>query len=113
MKTFLHVLVLAVFAIGCFCAWGILTVVQQQAQHLRFSLPGFTALCVNLRPLLMALPILAAGYCVWVWTRKADRVPSWIGFFAGATGGLVVVALPTMVAAYLPLVALVNLLVSK
>jgi len=55
----------------------------------------------------VALPILAAVYCVWVWFRKADRVPPWIGFFA-ATTGLLVVVLAAILAAYLPLLGAVN-----
>jgi hypothetical protein len=56
----------------------------------------------------VALPVLAAVYCVWVWFRKADRVPSWMGFFAATTGLLVVVVLAAILAAYLPLVSAVN-----
>jgi len=77
------------------------------------ALPGFTILCYNLRPVVAALPILAAVYCLWVWFRKADRVPSWVGFFAATMGMLVLVALPAMVAAYLPLLSALNQLPGK
>jgi hypothetical protein len=77
------------------------------------SLPGFTELCISLRPVVIALPILAAAYCVWVWFRKAGRVPSWVGFFAATMGMLVLVALPAMVAAYLPLLSALNQLPGK
>jgi hypothetical protein len=112
MKKIVHALVLAVFGFGCWFTWAILTL----APHVRRAdpaLPGFTSLCVSLRPLVIALPILAAIYCVWVWFRKSDRVPSWIGFFAATTGLLVLVTLPALVAAYLPLLSAVNNLASK
>ena len=61
-----------------------------------------TMLCVSLRPVLVAIPILAAVYCLWVWFRKGDRLPSWIGFFATTMGFLALVTIPAMLAAYLP-----------
>ena len=112
MKKFIHALVVAVFGFGCWFTWGILTL----APHVRRAdpaLPAFTTFCISLRPVVVALPLLAAAYCVWVWFRKADRVPSWIGFFAATTGALVLVTLPAMVAAYLPLLSAVNNLASK
>ena len=112
MKKFIHALVLAVFGIGCWVTGAILTLVPH-VRRAGLELPAFTNFCVSLRPVVIALPILAAAYCVWVWFRKADRVPSWIGFFAAATGALVLVTLPAMVAAYLPLLKVVTNLAGK
>ena len=66
-------------------------------------LPGFTQLCVGLRPIMVMLPIVAAVYCLWIWYRKADKLPSWIGFLAVLMGVWVLVTLPAVIAAYLPL----------
>jgi len=112
MKKLIHALVLAVFAFGCWFSWAILTLAPK-VRRANPDLPGFTNLCISLRPVVIALPILAAAYCVWVWFRKADNVPSWMGFFAAAVGMLVVVTLPAMVAAYLPLLSAVNHLAIK
>ena len=112
MKKLIHALVLAIFGFGCFFTWGILALATRGLLA-NPELPAFTALCINLRPVVIAMPILAAVYCVWVWFRKADRVPSWIGFFAATTGALVVVTLPAMVAAYLPLLWALNHLANK
>ena len=112
MKKFIHAIILAVFGIGCFFTWGILNL----ALHVRTddpTQPAFTVFCGSLRPLLVALPIVAALYCLWVWFRKADRVPSWVGFFATTLGALVLVTLPAMLAAYLPLLRAVNVLAGK
>jgi hypothetical protein len=113
MKKFIHALVLAIFGFGCFFTWVILALSTHGLRADLAPLPSFTALCISLRPVVIALPILAAVYCVWVWFRKADRVPSWIGFFAATTGALVVVTLPAMVAAYLPLLWALNHLANK
>jgi hypothetical protein len=113
MKKFIHALVLGVFGFGCFFTWAILGLSTHGPRADLAPLPSFTALCISLRPVVIALPILAAVYCVWVWFRKADRVPSWIGFFAATTGALVVVTLPAMVAAYLPLLRALNHLANK
>jgi hypothetical protein len=108
MKKIIHLITLLVFGVGCFCSWGILNLLAGFFHNANLPLPAFTTFCVSLRPLLIVLPIMAAVYCVWVWLRKADRVPSWIGFFAATTGSLVLVTLPAMVAAYLPLLAALN-----
>jgi hypothetical protein len=115
IKKLIHAAVLAVFSLGCLSTFGILTVVAYLRQYLRPGqyLPNFTTFCINLRPLVMALPILAAVYCVWVWFRKKDTVPSSAGFFAVAMGALVAVALPAILAAYLPLFDEVESLLSK
>jgi hypothetical protein len=107
MKKFIHALVLVVFCIGCLSTWLVLTMGAQIWRGDK-ALPGLTILCLNFRPLLIALPVVAAMYCLWVWFRKADRVPSWIGFFAATMGSLALVAFPAMLAAYLPLLFVVN-----
>ena len=77
-------------------------------------LPVFTRFCMAAGPfLLLGLAILAAGYCVWVWTRKTDSRGSWVGFLATAVAALGLVMLPTIVAIYLPLVTAINHLASK
>jgi|SRR6185369_15318629 len=112
MKKFIPALVLAVFGFGCWFTWAILTMAPQ-VRRADPALPAFTNFCISLRPIVIALPIAAAMYCIWVWFRKADKVPSWIGFFAATTGVLVLVTLPAVVAAYLPLLSAVSNLASK
>jgi hypothetical protein len=112
MNKMAHTLVLAVFGIGCWFLWGILTVASHCARHGK-ELPNFTVFCVGLRPVMIVLPILAMSYCVWIWLRKADRLPSWVVFFAATTSVLVLVTFPTLIAAYLPVIDVVNELASK
>jgi hypothetical protein len=112
MKKFIHAIILAVFGYGCWFTWGILHLAPA-VRRADPALPAFTILCINLRPVVVALPVVAAAYCVWVWFRKADRVPSWVGFFAAATGALVLMALPALLAAYLVLLLAVNNLAGK
>jgi len=107
MNKLAHILVLAVFGIACWSLWGVLTLASMAGHALAAhgqTLPGFTTFCIGLRPVLIVLPILGAAYCLWVWFRGASRLPSWVVFFATTTGVLVLVTLPTLVAAYLPLV---------
>lgn len=106
MNKLAHILILAVFGIASWFLWGILTLAPKIAHG--EALPAFTALCVGLRPVTIALPILAAAYCLWVLFRRADRLPSWMVFFATTMSVLVLVALPTLIAAYLPLINVVN-----
>jgi hypothetical protein len=77
-------------------------------------LPAFTRLCMVLGPFVCAgLAIAAAGYCIWVWTRKSERQGSWVGFLATAAASLGLVMLPVLVAIYLPLVDALNHLANK
>jgi hypothetical protein len=78
------------------------------------NLPQFTQFCrASLRPVAMVLSVVAALYCVWVAFRKADRVPSWVGFFATMMGLLVLVTMPALLAAYLPVVSVLDRLPAK
>ena len=42
-----------------------------------------------------------------------DLILDWFGFFAATTGALVLVTLPSLVAAYLPLLSAVNNLAAR
>ena len=101
-----HTLVFAVFGVACSLVWLLMKLPLLLGPG--HPLPGFTQLCVSLRPIMVLLPIAAGAYCVWIWFRKADRLPSWTGFFAVLMGALVLVSLPAVVAAYLPLYDSIN-----
>ena len=49
------------------------------------------------------LPVLALGYCVYVWFSKNDTRKSWVGFFAVTMMVLIFVMVPTIIAAWLPM----------
>ena len=106
MNKLAHTLILAVFGIACLFLWGILTLAPNVSHG--HALPGFTLFCLALRPVMLVLPLMAAVYCLWIWFRKADRLPSWVVFFAATMSILVLVTLPTLIAAYLPLINAVN-----
>ena len=107
-----HALILAVFAAACWFLWAILTLAPKIAHF--GALPQFTAFFIaGLRPVTIAMPLLAAAYCLWIWFRKADRLPSWVVFFATTMSILVLVTLPTLIAALLPLINVADHLASK
>jgi len=112
MNKFIHLLIWGVFSIACTCVWGLLTLSAGGIGGPR-TLPGFTQICVSLRPVLFILPVLAAIYCVWILSRKADKPPSWVDFFAGTISLLVLVTLPLLVAAYCSVIAAVNSLPAR
>jgi hypothetical protein len=73
------------------------------------NLPAFTRLCMAAAPILLAaFAVLALGYCIYVWVRKAERPASWTGFLATTMSALVLVLLPVVVAIYIPLVDFLN-----
>ena len=118
MNKMLHALVLMVFGGACWFLSLILRLplmVQTMTARLpsvppgQAVLPAFTRFCMGAGPILLgALALLALGYCIYVWVRKAERPASWIGFLASTMSALVLVLLPTVVAIYIPLVDFLN-----
>lgn len=113
MNKLAHTSVLAVFGITCWFLWSLLKLASFPLPPPDGSLPAFTVFCIGLRPVMIILPVLAAAYCLWIWFRKADRLPSWVGFFAVTMSVLVLVTLPTLLAAYLPLLNGISRLASR
>ena len=111
MNKFLHAVILTGFGAACGLVWLLMKLPLLLGPG--HPLPGFTQLCVSLRPIMIVLPIVAAAYCLRVWFRKTDRLPSWTGFFAVLMGVLVLVTLPAVVAAYLPLYDSLNHLAGR
>ncbi len=118
MSKVMHAVILVVFAGACWFMSLILKLplmVQPATARLpgvqpgQAALPAFTRLCMAAGPVLLAaLALLALGYCIYVWVRKADRPAPWIGFLATTMSALFVVLLPTVVAIYIPLVDFLN-----
>ena len=108
---FVHTGILSVFGFGSVFTWILLK--QGYLRVPNHAMPVFSSFCISLRPVVIALPILAAFYCLWVWFRKADRVPSWIGFFAITTAAFVLVTFPALLGAYFNLASVVAGLPAK
>ena len=118
MNKMLHAVVLIAFGGACWFLSLILKLplmVQPATARLpsvppgQAVLPAFTRLCMAAGPFLLGvLALLALGYCIYVWVRKAERPASWVGFLATTMSALVLVLLPTVVAIYIPLVDFLN-----
>jgi hypothetical protein len=115
MNKIIHGLVLVFFGIGCWWSWALLTACKNFSMVLLEggSLPAFTRLCLGLRPALYVLPLLALAWCVFVWFRKAESRGSWVSFFAASTSVILLVAFPTVIAVYLPMVQAFSLMAGK
>lgn len=120
MNKIMHGVVLALFGGACWFLSLMLKLplmVQTATARLTSAprgqavFPAFTRLCMGAGPVLLGtLAVLALGYCIFVWARRAERQAPWVGFLAASTSALVLVLLPTVVAIYLPLVDLLNAL---
>lgn len=108
----IHVLVLLYFSLSCWLLWGVLRVSEMlTAISLKLHSsgpPAFTRLLQGLMPYWYVPPALAAVYCGYAWTRKLDGRDSWFGYFAVATGCLLLLAFPTLIAAGLPVIDILN-----
>jgi predicted membrane-bound mannosyltransferase len=71
-------------------------------------LPVFSQLVIDCGPWLVVPPLLAAAYCIYVWMKKSHRRNSWTGFFAVTMAILILLALPILVGAFLPLIDFMN-----
>ena len=118
MNKVMHAVVLVVFGAAC----GLLALILKLPSMVlpaisrlpsvppgQAVLPAFTRLCTAVGPVLLtALALLALGYCIYVWVRKADRPASWIGFLATTMSAVLLVLLPSVVAIYITLVDCLN-----
>jgi hypothetical protein len=110
MNKFAHGLVLAVFGIGCWFLWAILTFAERSLGHLfqNAQLPAFTRLCLGLKPVTWVMLLVAVAYCLFVWVRKSDGQKTWMGFFATAMSALMLLSYPVILALVLPLISLLQ-----
>jgi len=100
MKKFICALVLGVFGSSCLLSWAMLTLMSE-VRNARHVLPYFTNLCVALRPVLIALPLMAVAYYLWLWFQKEEKVSRWMGFVAATMTVLIVFVLPAISTSYL------------
>ena len=106
----IHGLVLLYFATGCWLLWGVLRVSRVIAYRLQAPnpAPAFTQMFLGLMPYWYMPPLVALIYCGFAWMRKPDGRATWFGFFAIATAVLMLLALPTLIAAGLPVIDYLN-----
>lgn len=67
-------------------------------------LPAFSQLVTDCGPWLAVPPLVALAYCLYIWLRRSPRRNSWMGFFAVVMAGLFLLAIPILIAAFLPLI---------
>jgi hypothetical protein len=108
MQKLISALTLAVFAFNCWFAWAMVTLTLDIRNAGRV-LPFFANLCIALRPLMLALPVLVAAYCLRDWFRNAEKARTWPGCLAATLGVLILVVFPAMISSYLLLVDPVRL----
>jgi hypothetical protein len=108
MNKIIHGLIALFLSLACLCLWGMLNIISHTMLRVAAHPPGFTQLCVELRPLIFVLPALAVIYCVYVWLGKKSIQHSWMPFFAAAMGSLVLVGLPVIIAAWLPVIQFIE-----
>ena len=114
----LHGIILGYFTLGCWLLWGCLKVSQMvepasaRADRLsgvnHLGAPAFTRLFWGLMPYWYVLPIIAAIYCGFIWTRKSAHKASWFAFFSLATATLFVLLLPVLIAMELPIISFLH-----
>jgi hypothetical protein len=100
MKKLTCALVLGVFGSACLLAREMLTLMVLFRNAHRV-LPYFANLCITLRPLLLALPLMAAAYYLWLWLRKEEKVSRWMGFVVAAMTVMIIFVLPAIATCYL------------
>jgi hypothetical protein len=109
----IHGLILAFFSILCWFLWGTLQLPRMLGAIMARAtghgdLPAFTRMMMGCGHYMVVPPLLAAGYCVYVWSRKSPTRNSWTGFFATTMAVLLLLILPTMIAVMLPVINFMN-----
>jgi len=57
--------------------------------------------CALCRPVLIAFPFVAAGYYLWLWFHKEEKLSRWMGFVGATMTVLIIFVLPAISASYL------------
>ena len=107
----IHGLILIFFGVACWFLWAVTWIPQMMASasaRRGRPLPAFSQMVVDCGPWLVVPPLLAAAYCVYVWMQKSPKRNSWTGFFAVIMAILILLALPILVGAFLPLIDFMN-----
>jgi hypothetical protein len=104
----IHGSVVVFLSVCCWFLWGMLKLTAGFMHRVSDHPPMFTQLCVHLKWVFAVFPVLALIYCVYVCLRRAEPRPSWVGFLAATTAALMLILLPTMIAAWLPLVQFIE-----
>jgi hypothetical protein len=102
-----HAIILALFVLGCWFVWALLQLPAMVRMHgVEQHLPAFTTLCISWSTwVAVGLAIVATAHCLRVWFSKPQQRPnSWVAFLAAATGSLLLITFPIIIAIYLPLV---------
>ena len=108
MKRSIHLLIATVFAVACFLLWMLLTFVSHRALQISPDPPMFTLLCVRFKEGLLLLPAPALVYGFYIRMRNTDDGVTWQRFFLIIAVALVLVALPTIAASWLPLLQFID-----
>lgn len=116
LNAIIHGLILIFFSVGCWFLWAITQVTHMMAgasARRGRLLPAFSQLVIDCGPWLAVPPLLAAVYCIYIWMQKSHRRNSWAGFFAVTMAILILLAMPILIAAFLPLIDFINSLPAK
>jgi hypothetical protein len=110
-----HGLVLLYFTTGCWLLWGVMTISRMMGRlitaiHEGRPFPQFTVMFLWLADFWYVPPLLALIYCGFAWTRKTRGRSTWFGFFALTTALLLLLALPVLIAAGLPVIDFLNIM---
>lgn len=96
-------LILAVFAACCWLAWFMLTLLLEVRDAGRV-LPMFTNLCIALRPALLVLPLVVAGFSIRLWFWRPREVRASMALLMVTMTLLLLYVIPAMATSYLLIV---------
>jgi hypothetical protein len=102
------VLTLILLWVGCFFLWGMLLMPRMMVGNTGIPLPSFSVMMMSLKSWLVVPPIVALAYCCLACFRRTAARPAWTGFFATTVSFLIIMALPIIVAIFLPLIDRLN-----
>lgn len=112
----IHGLILGFFSLACWFLWAVTkisTMMAAASVRVGRPLPAFSQFVIDCGPWLAVPPLVALAYCLLVWTKTSPGRSSWMGFFAVVMAVLFLLAIPILIAAFLPLIDTFNGLLAK
>jgi hypothetical protein len=108
MKKLAYILTTLTFAFSCFGLWALLNLLGNVSARSSHVFPAFTMLLVDWRACLLLLPLLVAAFCVYALIRWKSGERETTTFLACSMSLLCLVAIPVLLATFLPCVVLLE-----
>jgi hypothetical protein len=108
MKALTYVLVSLACALACVGLWGMLNVLDHTTAGASKMMPAFTSLVVSMRFWILLVPFPVIAFAIYALFRRSGKEESVVTFLACSISAICILAVPAIIALFLPCVLLME-----